>query len=69
VKGRNRQGCPVFFDGDADALKGRLVAVRITEANTYSIVGELDDTRFAAGRYDDDGDSLVIETDADGGHT
>ena len=27
VKGRNRQGCPVFFEGDADALKGKLVPV------------------------------------------
>jgi tRNA-2-methylthio-N6-dimethylallyladenosine synthase len=40
VKGRNRQGCPVFFDGDAATLIGKLVPVRITEAQTYSIVGE-----------------------------
>ena len=40
VKGRNRQGCPVFFDGDADALVGKLVLVKVTEALTYSLVGE-----------------------------
>jgi len=40
VKGRNRQGCPVYFDGDAEALVGKLVPVLITDAQTYSIVGE-----------------------------
>ena len=40
VKGRNRQGCPVFFDGDADSLVGKLVLVKVTEALTYSLVGE-----------------------------
>lgn len=40
VKGRNRQGCPVFFVGDIDELKGQLVPVRITEAGSYFLVGE-----------------------------
>ena len=40
VKGRNSQGCPVFFDGDAEELVGKLVPVAITEALTYSLVGE-----------------------------
>ena len=52
VKGRNRQGCPVFFDGDIDELKGKLVPVRIVEAKAYSLVGELEDNRFVGGRYD-----------------
>ena len=51
VKGRNRQGCPVFFDGDIDELKGQLVPVRIVEALPYSLVGELERDRFAGGRY------------------
>ena len=54
VKGRNRQGCPVFFDGDIDELKGKLVPVRIVEAKAYSLVGELEDNRFVGGRYDAD---------------
>jgi len=61
VKGRNRQGCPVFFDGDIDELKGQLVPVRITEALAYSLVGELEANGFAGGRYVDDGEALVIE--------
>ena len=64
VKGRNRQGCPVFFSGDADALKGQLVPVRITEAATYYIAGEVEATSFAGGRYDgsaaDDG-AVVLD--------
>jgi len=36
VKGRNRQGCPVFFDGDIDLLKGKLVPVRIIEVRSHS---------------------------------
>ena len=27
VKGRNRQGCPVFFEGDIDELKGLLASL------------------------------------------
>ena len=54
VKGRNRQGCPVFFAGDIDELKGKLVPVRIVEAKAYSLVGELEDNRFVGGRYDAD---------------
>ena len=64
VKGRNRQGCPVFFVGDADELKGRLVPVRITEALTYSLVGELEESAFVGGRYDasaDEGDAVVLD--------
>lgn len=60
VKGRNRQGCPVFLDGDIDALKGELVPVRITEAHNYFLVGELEEDKFAGGRYVDDG-ALVLE--------
>ena len=41
VKGRNRQGCPVFFDGDIDELKGKLVHVAITEVRPFSLTGEL----------------------------
>jgi len=61
VKGRNRQGCPVFFDGDIEELKGQLVPVRITEALTYSLVGEMEGERFAGGRYLDDGHAAVID--------
>mmetsp|Transcript_71060 Transcript_71060/g.134332 ORF Transcript_71060/g.134332 Transcript_71060/m.134332 type:complete len:862 (+) Transcript_71060:53-2638(+) len=61
VKGRNRQGCPVFFDGDIDELKGKIVPVRIVQANTYSLVGELEENRFAGGAFVDDGEGEVIE--------
>ena len=61
MKGRNRQGCPVFFEGDADTLKGKLVTVRIVETLTYSIVGELEDHKFAGGRYVDDG-AVILES-------
>ncbi|KAL1512212.1 hypothetical protein AB1Y20_005475 [Prymnesium parvum] len=61
VKGRNRQGCPVFFEGDIDALKGELVPVRITEAGSYFLVGELEENKFAGGRYRDESDANVIE--------
>ena len=62
VKGRNRQGCPVFFDGDIDELKGQLVPVRITEAFNYYLVGEAETNKFAGGRFVDDGESVVLET-------
>ena len=63
VKGRNRQGCPVFFDGDIDELKGQLVPVRITEAGTYFLVGEREEDKFAGGRYvADEGDVEGIES-------
>ena len=61
VKGRNRQGCPVFFEGDIDELLGMLVPVRIVEALAYSLVGERVAERFAGGRYADDGEAAVIE--------
>ena len=61
VKGRNPQGCPVFFEGDIDELKGQLVPVRIVEARPYSLVGERAEGRFAGGRYADDGESVVVE--------
>jgi tRNA-2-methylthio-N6-dimethylallyladenosine synthase len=61
VKGRNRQGCPVFFDGEIDELKGSLVPVRITEALAYSLVGEIEANGFAGGRYMDEGDAVVID--------
>ena len=60
MKGRNRQGCPVFFDGDADELKGKLVPVRIIEALAYSLVGVMEGDRFAGGRYVDDGQGATI---------
>jgi tRNA-2-methylthio-N6-dimethylallyladenosine synthase len=60
VKGRNRQGCPVYFAGDADQLKGKLVPVRIVEALPYSLVGEMEGDRFVGGRYEDDGSSVLI---------
>jgi len=61
VKGRNRQGCPVFFPGDIDELKGQLVNVLVTEAHTYWLVGEVAEGRFAGGRYDGDDDTVVLE--------
>ena len=66
VKGRNRQGCPVFFVGDIDELKGKLVPVRIVEALAYSLVGELERNRFAGGKYVDagggEGGGTVVDT-------
>ena len=58
VKGRNRQGCPVFFDGDEAELKGKLVNVLIVEALPYSLVGELSN-KLPRGRFASDAD--VIE--------
>jgi len=40
VKGRIPQGRPVFFDADADQCKGRIVPVRIIDAQAYYLVGE-----------------------------
>ena len=42
VMGRTRQGRQVFFEGEVENLKGKLVDVRITEARTWSLVGEID---------------------------
>uniref|UniRef100_A0A7S3AP46 Radical SAM core domain-containing protein n=1 Tax=Haptolina ericina TaxID=156174 RepID=A0A7S3AP46_9EUKA len=61
VKGRNRQGCPVFLEGDIDQLKGKLVPVRITEAHNYFLVGVPETNKFAGGRYVDEGDATVLE--------
>ena len=61
VKGRNRQGCPVFFEADIDETKGRLVPVRIVEALAYSLVGIAEEHAFAGGRYVDDGQGEVVE--------
>jgi tRNA-2-methylthio-N6-dimethylallyladenosine synthase len=41
VMGRTRQGRQVYFDGDLNELRGELVNVLITEARTWSLVGEL----------------------------
>ena len=41
VMGRTRQGRQVYFDGDLEALRGKLVNVLITEARTWSLAGEL----------------------------
>jgi tRNA-2-methylthio-N6-dimethylallyladenosine synthase len=40
VMGRTRQGRQAYFDGDLEQLKGKLVNVRITEARTWSLMGE-----------------------------
>lgn len=41
VMGRTRQSRQVFFDGNIDELKGKLVNVKIVEARTWSLVGEV----------------------------
>jgi tRNA-2-methylthio-N6-dimethylallyladenosine synthase len=41
VMGRTRQGRQVYFDGNLDTLKGTLVNVRVTQARTWSLMGEL----------------------------
>lgn len=41
VIGRTRTNRLVFFAGEIDELKGRLVTVRITEARKFSLTGEL----------------------------
>lgn len=40
VKGRNRQGRPVLFEGNIDELKGKLVHVRVNEVRSYMLLGE-----------------------------
>ncbi|CAJ1958946.1 unnamed protein product [Cylindrotheca closterium] len=40
VVGRTRQGRQVYFDGDLDVLKGEYVDVLVTEARTWSLMGE-----------------------------
>lgn len=42
--GRTRQGRQVFFKGDIEVLKGRLVNVKVIEARTWSLGGELLET-------------------------
>lgn len=42
VMGRTRQGRQVYFDGDIDSLEGEFVNVRITEARTWSLMGEME---------------------------
>lgn len=39
--GRTQTNRLVFFDGEIDELRGRLVNVRITEARKFSLSGEL----------------------------
>lgn len=41
VMGRTRQGRQVYFDGNLSELKGQFVQVKITEARTWSLVGEM----------------------------
>jgi len=41
VMGRTRQGRQVYFDGDFDTLAGSFVNVTITEARTWSLMGEM----------------------------
>ena len=63
VKGRNRQGCPVFFAGSIEELKGQLVPVRVTQAHSYYLVGEAESGRFAGGRYKESNEegAVVLE--------
>jgi tRNA-2-methylthio-N6-dimethylallyladenosine synthase len=39
--GRTRQGRQVFFDGNLEKLRGEFANVKITEARTWSLIGEL----------------------------
>lgn len=41
VMGRTRQNRQVYFDGNIDTLKGKLVNVKIIEARTWSLLGEM----------------------------
>ena len=41
VMGRTRQGRQVYFDGRLSELKGQFVQVKIIEARTWSLVGEM----------------------------
>mmetsp|Transcript_13257 Transcript_13257/g.24877 ORF Transcript_13257/g.24877 Transcript_13257/m.24877 type:complete len:741 (+) Transcript_13257:78-2300(+) len=41
VMGRTRQNRQVFFDGNIGVLKGQLVDVKIIEARTWSLLGEV----------------------------
>lgn len=41
VMGRTRQGRQVYFDGDISVLRGEFVHVNITEARTWSLMGEM----------------------------
>ena len=41
VMGRTRQGRQVYFDGDLATLRGEFMNVLITEARTWSLVGEI----------------------------
>jgi tRNA-2-methylthio-N6-dimethylallyladenosine synthase len=43
VMGRTRQGRQVYFTGDLTKLRGEFVPVKITEARTWSLMGELSD--------------------------
>lgn len=42
VMGRTRQGRQVYFDGKLDDLEGKFVQVLITEARTWSLMGQLE---------------------------
>jgi hypothetical protein len=48
----------VYFEGDADELKGKLVQVQIIEALPYALVGEVSN-RFAGGRFVNDGAEVI----------
>lgn len=39
--GRTRHNKLAYFDGDGQALTGRLVTVRIDQANAYSLFGSM----------------------------
>lgn len=41
VKGRNRQGRPVLFEGDIAKLRGKLVPVLIKEVKSFMLLGDI----------------------------
>jgi tRNA-2-methylthio-N6-dimethylallyladenosine synthase len=41
VMGRTREGRQVYFDGDLELIRGEFVDVKITEASTWSLLGEM----------------------------
>lgn len=41
--GRTRHNKVTFFPGDGQALKGRLVMVRVEEVRAYTLIGRLVD--------------------------
>jgi len=48
VMGRTRSNRLAFFPGDAEALRGRIVPIRVTEARAFSLTGKPVETAVAA---------------------